>query len=227
MGNHHKGKEFLVGAALGGLLGTMTALLIAPKAGKKLREDICDKYCDISESTQEMADSVTKKGKDFVKGVNCYTNDLSDKAKEVIGDIANWVHLRKKNEDGDVSCMVKDFAIGGLTGGVLGAALALLLAPKSGQEIRQDLVEKYEDMADTAQRFSKKGKSFAKSIGVKTTDWFSLAEDLVDQVSDKLREKGEEVIEKGREVVDHSPVKDLLNWASLGLKVWGQMKKKG
>ena len=41
MRHHHvHTKEFIVGAAIGSLLGSVAALLIAPKSGKKLREAI-------------------------------------------------------------------------------------------------------------------------------------------------------------------------------------------
>lgn len=225
MTNHNKGKEFLVGAAIGGLLGTVAALLVAPKAGKKLREDICDTYCNLSESTEDMVESVSKKSKDFVKDVGCCTGDLTDKAKDVIGEIAKWIHLRKQEKDNDST--VKDFAIGGIAGGVLGAALGLLLAPKSGDEVRQDIADRYEDVAETAKQLRKKGKSIAKDIGAQTTDWLALAEDIVDQVSEKVRETRDDVVEKGRSIAESSQVQNIMDWASLGVKLWRHMKKRG
>ena len=40
-------KPFLLGALIGGAIGTITALLLAPKSGRELRSDIADKARDI------------------------------------------------------------------------------------------------------------------------------------------------------------------------------------
>ena len=45
-----------------------------------------------------------------------------------------------------------DFIVGLLVGGALGAALALLYAPQSGDESRDALKRKAEDLQDTARR---------------------------------------------------------------------------
>ena len=58
---------------------------------------------------------------------------------------------------GDGSINAKDFIIGTLIGGIVGSLTALLLAPKSGKELRGDinnqahlLKEKSEQLRDTA-----------------------------------------------------------------------------
>ena len=43
---------FLIGTLVGGLLGTATALLLAPKSGTKLRQDLSDKCCEVSDAVQ-------------------------------------------------------------------------------------------------------------------------------------------------------------------------------
>lgn len=73
MGYRSNGKKgFAVGALLGGLLGGVTALLLAPKSGVKLRKDIAKKYQCISDKTCEYADEVCEQ-----------TLELVDKAKEL------------------------------------------------------------------------------------------------------------------------------------------------
>jgi gas vesicle protein len=46
----HQGKNFLIGTIVGGLAATAAALLLAPKSGFDLRQDISDKYSQISDS---------------------------------------------------------------------------------------------------------------------------------------------------------------------------------
>ena len=40
--NNMNGKDFLLGAVVGGVIGAITALLLAPKPGDELRADIKD-----------------------------------------------------------------------------------------------------------------------------------------------------------------------------------------
>lgn len=50
-------KELLIGALLGGTVGSLAALLLAPKSGEELREDLCDKYenlCDKYENVNQV-----------------------------------------------------------------------------------------------------------------------------------------------------------------------------
>lgn len=74
-----KTTNFIKGAVLGGIACGVTALLMAPKSGKKLRQDIKGKYNDVKEGTQEIfedfcehstevAKDTKKAAKDFVKG---------------------------------------------------------------------------------------------------------------------------------------------------------------
>lgn len=44
--------SFLIGTLVGGLLGTATALLLAPKPGSELRQDLSDKCCEMSDLVQ-------------------------------------------------------------------------------------------------------------------------------------------------------------------------------
>ncbi len=42
-------QNFLVGTLVGGLVGTVAALLLAPKSGSELRQDVSDKYEDFTD----------------------------------------------------------------------------------------------------------------------------------------------------------------------------------
>ena len=60
--------------------------------------------------------------------------------------------------------MAKGLIIGFVAGTIVGAALALLYAPKSGRELRADLREKAGDLVDDAQEYISRAKTKAVDI---------------------------------------------------------------
>ena len=64
-------------------------------------------------------------------------------------------------EDSNVS---KGLLIGFLTGGIVGAAIALLYAPKSGKELRQDIKGKTDELIDDAEKYLDVAKEKASLI---------------------------------------------------------------
>ncbi len=98
--NNMNGKDFLLGAVVGGLLGAVTALLLAPKSGKELRTDIAEGYHNVSEKTQEIAGTVGQKSQEIAKVVGEQTSEWTGKAKEtvnhVVSDIKSWNQSRKE-----------------------------------------------------------------------------------------------------------------------------------
>lgn len=215
-------KDFLVGAAVGSLLGSVTALLVAPKAGKKLRQDINDLYSDLTDRTQDAADHFTRKGKSFAKSFSGHSHDLADKAKCLVCGVKNLVGYGHEEEEEDTT---RDLLIGGAIGGLLGAVAGLLLAPKSGSDLREDIADTYEEFAerthDAAEQFSKRGKTFAKTAKSKANKWIDFAKEIVDEFSDEVEEKSEEFADKAK-----NRVNDIVEWASLGYRVWQGLNKR-
>ncbi len=62
-----KVKSFALGALLGGLAAGVTALLFAPKAGKKLRGEIKEKYTKLSEKGHDLCGDIYERGKEFAE----------------------------------------------------------------------------------------------------------------------------------------------------------------
>jgi gas vesicle protein len=58
----------------------------------------------------------------------------------------------------------KGILIGFLAGGAIGAILALLYAPKSGRELREDIRHKTDEYMDDAEKFIADAKNKAKDV---------------------------------------------------------------
>jgi len=116
------GKDFLLGAVVGGVIGAITALLLAPKPGDELRADIKDTVNTVSNRTQEIANQVTDKsqviaknvsersqvlaknvserGQVIAKTVGSQTTEWVDKAKELAETVVTEVKGWKEARDG-------------------------------------------------------------------------------------------------------------------------------
>lgn len=82
------GKDFLLGAVVGGVVGAATALLLAPKSGKELRTDISDQYRTVSEKTQKIAGEIGQRTQSAAKQVGSYSSSVMNKVKGSKAEIA-------------------------------------------------------------------------------------------------------------------------------------------
>ncbi|MGE7841564.1 YtxH domain-containing protein [Lysinibacillus sp. NPDC093712] len=73
---------------------------------------------------------------------------------------------------------MKDFVIGALVGGIVGAAAGLLLAPKSGKDLRSDVAVQAVNLKD------------------KSADLSSTAKDKTMQLSKQIQEQSSQLVEK-------------------------------
>ncbi|WP_096202648.1 YtxH domain-containing protein [Bacillus sp. FJAT-45350] len=85
----------------------------------------------------------------------------------------------------------KDFLIGSLIGGIVGASAALLMAPKSGKELRHDLNEQAQMAKDKTSEFTNnaynKGNELATVAKDKSSHWVKIVSDQSSQVVDKVK----------------------------------------
>lgn len=223
MTNYHvHTKEFIIGAAVGGILGSVAALLAAPKSGTRLRQDICDAYCDLSDKTGDLA----KKGKHLAKNVSCQTCDWVSKAKSLFEGISNPRKFWHEDEDNGT----RDLLIGGLAGSIIGAVAGLLLAPKSGEDLRDDLIDTYHDVSEKTQGIangmSKQGKTFVKTARSRANKWLDLAQQVVEELTEKVQDTSEDLTERAKQTLNSNHLNDIMDWASLGLRVWKGLKAK-
>lgn len=105
MSNHNKGKDLLIGAVVGGVLGAVTALLFAPKSGRELRSDIAEHAQAVSEKTVQIASTISQRTQDAAKTVSTHTTDFVEKAKDtattVVEHVRSWKESRKADDSLD------------------------------------------------------------------------------------------------------------------------------
>lgn len=88
-------KNFLWGALIGSVVGSVTALLLAPKKGTELRKDIVDTTRQVSNKTQELASAASE------QGANIY-GIVKNKATDIVEDIQSWRHCKDEALDNKV-----------------------------------------------------------------------------------------------------------------------------
>lgn len=86
----------------------------------------------------------------------------------------------------------KDFLIGALIGGMAGAALALIFAPKSGKELRGDINQGASYVKDRASEW----KDVA---AVKGNEWMDKAKQQSQQLGDTVSQKSQDLSQKFKE----------------------------
>jgi gas vesicle protein len=148
--------DFIKGALVGGVLGSLAALLTAPKAGKRLRDDIADGY-----------NCVNKKSREFVENLKEQSQSLMDTIQGI-----------EKHHSHNT------FLIGGALGAVIGTIAALLLAPQSSSKLREHLGETYEHIRDKAEHAFDEFNRTRHHIEGKIDDWKDTLVTLIDKLSE-------------------------------------------
>ena len=82
-----------------------------------------------------------------------------------------------------------------LIGGGIGAILALLFAPKSGQELR-------EDIADATRKGLEKGKEVAGQIQERAGEYYEVSRDKASELYSAATDKASEIAEKAKDKVE-------------------------
>ncbi|WNR43245.1 YtxH domain-containing protein [Paenibacillus roseipurpureus] len=96
MSNGKKGKDLLIGAVVGGLVGAAAALLFAPKSGRELRSDIAQGATAVSDKTVQVATAVSQKTQAAAKTVSTTTTDFVSKAKDTAASVVDTVRSWKE-----------------------------------------------------------------------------------------------------------------------------------
>lgn len=144
MNNRIEEPKFMKGALLGALLGGTTCLLLAPKSGKELRDEITNGYNTINQKTQDLTEQIRHHGH-------------------------KMMHPFEKEETHHNS-----FLIGGIAGALLGAAVSSLLAPQSGAQLRKTIGKTYEELSDASEDILSTINSKGGEARSEIMDWINL-----------------------------------------------------
>lgn len=165
--------DFIKGALVGSLVGSVAGLLFAPLSGRKLRQEIVDECQHL-----------------------CHGKSTIETVKENFE-----TH--------------ETFLVGGAVGAVVGIIAALLLAPKSGKELRDALGDKYEQIREQAESFlsqaSDKGKHAWHELEDQAGDWKETLQMIVEKLSSGKK-------------TGHSCFDEIVDWANMGLRFMKQLK---
>lgn len=93
----------LLGLVIGGAVGAVTSLLLAPKAGSELREDLSNTYRTFNDKTSQLASAVGQKTQDIVSTVSDKTQDIVSAVSEKTQEVASAVSEKTKDMAGSVS----------------------------------------------------------------------------------------------------------------------------
>lgn len=88
-----KTRNFFIGTLVGGIVGSIAALLFAPKSGKELREDISEQVQNVSEKTAEIATTITSKTQNI--------------AKQVTGEVRSW-KVKQQNTQEEAAATLEE-----------------------------------------------------------------------------------------------------------------------
>lgn len=96
----------------------------------------------------------------------------------------------------------KGFLVGALVGATVGAVTALLVAPKSGKEMRKDIADQARNVSDKTQEIAgnigqktqqiagtvkEKTQKIAKNVGETATEWAGIAKEAAGNVVNEVK----------------------------------------
>lgn len=98
-------KDFMIGALIGGMIGAATALFMAPKTGKELRNDFNEQAKNLSEKTEKLRQTAMEKGTVLADTAKEKTGTVSEIVSNKSNDLVNKVKNLKagKDENGDAA----------------------------------------------------------------------------------------------------------------------------
>jgi gas vesicle protein len=126
---NRKGSTLTTVLAGGALVGAGLGLLLAPKSGRELRKDL-KRAADRVSQTVDIGKDLYGEGRVFMK-------KAVDASKKAYSEEKPLEPIIRSNGMG--SSLLAPILTSGIIGAGIGAGIALLLAPKSGRETREDV----------------------------------------------------------------------------------------
>lgn len=157
--------DFAKGVLVGTVIGGIAGLLLAPKAGKELRNDIVENYKSLQHNGQNLIENLKEKGH-------------------------RLTHPFEKEETSSNALL-----IGGAIGAVIAALAAILLAPQSGEKFRRELGDKYEFIRKKAANFVSSVESKGEQTLEDLKDWSDVFKTIVNKFSVNRGKKNHSTID--------------------------------
>ncbi|BCB05298.1 YtxH domain-containing protein [Bacillus sp. KH172YL63] len=95
--NNINSKDFIIGTLIGGIVGAATALLLAPKSGKDLRNDINEQAVVIKEKTGQWKDTAVEKGNELAAVAKEKSSALSKTVQEQSNNVVGKIKTYRSN----------------------------------------------------------------------------------------------------------------------------------
>lgn len=99
MSTRKQTKGFFLGALAGGVVGSITALLLAPKPGKELRQDISVGAQKVGDTTVKVAGQVGDTTGRIAKQIGNQAIQIADKTKQAASHVVSSVRARSKGTE--------------------------------------------------------------------------------------------------------------------------------
>ncbi|MCE2983579.1 MAG: YtxH domain-containing protein, partial [Parachlamydia sp.] len=103
-------RDLIVGGIVGGIIGAAAGLLLAPKPGSELREDLADRYEDFSEKGHEFADQISRQGKAFAKNAKGSAGKWASLATDLIDEWTDQAGQKGAQLKGEARHRMNDIA---------------------------------------------------------------------------------------------------------------------
>jgi gas vesicle protein len=91
-------KDFVIGAVTGAIIGSLAALLFAPKSGRELRQDINHQAYTLKDRTDHLRSQAITRGNELSSTVKDKTSAISRKVSEQSVDLVKKVRNIKHSE---------------------------------------------------------------------------------------------------------------------------------
>lgn len=87
---------FLLGAFIGGTAAAVTALLLTPKTGKQLREDLSEQLDEWLDATSEYTELAKQKGSELTQAAKEKVQSFSEQASEAKEEVLQKLQMQKE-----------------------------------------------------------------------------------------------------------------------------------
>ncbi len=205
---------FIKGALIGSVMAGIAGLLLAPKPGDKLIEDILDIYHSAEENGHDFIEALKEKSSDLSNSLSNTGAYLSDTVKSK-GSCLKGLCCDEEECDTAHSSLMMGLVVGALVAGVS----SLLLAPQSGKKMRKILGNQYEDIRGKAEDFVSSVDETRENIMTGASEWKDTLADLLHKLSSSTAKN-----KKGSN--SSSQLSHVMDLANIGLSLYQQLKRR-